>query len=606
MPNIFDGFNKLEDEDIRYQIATLETMTVANASKEMGQKAKRTAVKIVNVFAGFINNKQFDEPEVITIQEMLQTNKTKLEDVSREDLDNKLRKILIEKCNSAGAILTNQATDDEISVIVIHTAAKAYKDINDKFTPAQKADSIQYRYAEKFLSRMQKEMSKQTTTEKNKTDQVIQEKIDDLTEKQREELKEALKVQELTGQTLGNILRSAAGPATILAIVEISGFGAYIALTTIVHAIFTTVLGITLPFAAYTTLTSTLAFLTGPIGWIAVIGVGAFQLNRGKNKLIYEILAQMVWLSVNIYGKKFTPADEELPSWIPDYERDAAKKEEERYQSIMGENKEISDKYNLLKKQINNNEAKRKSYNDMIQDFKRRMNESEYRVNNLELEKADLEKNILIINEELKLYTEKVNELNDSNQEESNAQILSFNSKLESLNLELVKRNKEILDSIDIMNQFASDIKIKENEIEKLQSDLFAKEIQIEELKEELDKSTSKVEKEIEGRKKEIEQRWTMCYEKFIFEKSAIADAVKDFERADLGRIEGALMELHQTTDKRSLSRGKMNGEFAHCDHMDFSIRSGFPCRILYEVIADGKKEVRIVKIYKHNKKFGS
>ncbi|MDF2588849.1 MAG: hypothetical protein K0S41_2690 [Anaerocolumna sp.] len=606
MPNIFDGFNKLEDEDIRYQIATLETMTVANASKEMGQKAKRTAVKIVNVFAGFINNKQFDEPEVITIQEMLQTNKTKLDDVSREDLDKKLRKILIEKCNSAGAMLTNQATDDEISVTVIHTAAKAYKDINDKFTPAQKADSIQYRYAEKFLSRMQKEMSKQTTTEKNKTDQVIQEKIDDLTEKQREELKEALKVQELTGQTLGNILRSAAGPATVLAIVEISGFGAYIALTTIVHAIFTTVLGITLPFAAYTTLTSTLAFLTGPIGWIAVIGVGAFQLNRGKNKLIYEILAQMVWLSVNIYGKKFTPADEELPSWIPDYERDAAKKEEERYQSIMSENKEIRDKYNLLKKQINNNEAKRKSYNDMIQDFKRRMNESEYRVNNLELEKADLEKNILIINEELKLYTEKVNELNDSNQEESNAQILSFNSKLESLNLELVKRNKEILGSIDIMNQFASDIKIKENEIEKLQSDLFAKEIQIEALKEELDKSTSKVEKEIEGRKKEIEQRWTMCYEKFIFEKSAIADAVKDFERADLGRIEGALMELHQTTDKRSLSRGKMNGEFAHCDHMDFSIRSGFPCRILYEVIADGKKEVRIVKIYKHNNKFGS
>jgi hypothetical protein len=65
-----------------------------------------------------------------------------------------------------------------------------------------------------------------------------------------------------------------AGPVTTLAALsaaQASGFGVYMGATTALglasHA-----LGVTLPFAVYTGMTSTIAFLIGPIGFLATVG----------------------------------------------------------------------------------------------------------------------------------------------------------------------------------------------------------------------------------------------------------------------------------------------------------------------------------------------
>ncbi len=64
-----------------------------------------------------------------------------------------------------------------------------------------------------------------------------------------------------------------------LALANASGFGIYLAATTtlgfLTHAI-----GITLPFAAYTGLTSTIAFIIGPAGWLGV-GIWSFWTLTG-------------------------------------------------------------------------------------------------------------------------------------------------------------------------------------------------------------------------------------------------------------------------------------------------------------------------------------
>jgi uncharacterized protein YaaW (UPF0174 family) len=64
------------------------------------------------------------------------------------------------------------------------------------------------------------------------------------------------------------------GPVTTLAALsaaQASGFGVYMGATTALglasHA-----LGVTLPFAVYTGMTSTIAFLIGPIGFLATVG----------------------------------------------------------------------------------------------------------------------------------------------------------------------------------------------------------------------------------------------------------------------------------------------------------------------------------------------
>jgi len=60
------------------------------------------------------------------------------------------------------------------------------------------------------------------------------------------------------------------GPSTtfaLLGVAQASGFGVYLASTTalgfLTHAV-----GVTLPFAVYTGMTSTIAFLIGPVGWL--------------------------------------------------------------------------------------------------------------------------------------------------------------------------------------------------------------------------------------------------------------------------------------------------------------------------------------------------
>jgi hypothetical protein len=88
---------------------------------------------------------------------------------------------------------------------------------------------------------------------------------------------------ELT-KTVGVKSTSVRGPATAfggLGLAQLSGFGIYEASTTalgfLTHAV-----GITLPFAAYTGLTSTIAYVIGPAGWLAAGVWGAWRLTQPK------------------------------------------------------------------------------------------------------------------------------------------------------------------------------------------------------------------------------------------------------------------------------------------------------------------------------------
>ena len=52
MPNIFDGLNKISDDDIRLQIALFQSVTVGNAVKETSLKVVGKLVDFANMFTG--------------------------------------------------------------------------------------------------------------------------------------------------------------------------------------------------------------------------------------------------------------------------------------------------------------------------------------------------------------------------------------------------------------------------------------------------------------------------------------------------------------------------------------------------------------------------
>jgi uncharacterized protein YaaW (UPF0174 family) len=197
-------------------------------------------------------------------------------------------------------------SDDELSVRVVSLATKCFKkEIAEELSPAQKADAIYQRYNERLVAQAKEKYEKASAEEKKKIDANIKKEFDSMSNEQKEELRKALGVEEITSDTLGKLIKTTAGTTALLVALEASGFGAYMALTTIIHAIFTTTLGITLPFAVYTSATSALSFLLGPGGLLLFVGVEIFMFNRSKKKIVYELLAQIVWTSVLMCGGRF-------------------------------------------------------------------------------------------------------------------------------------------------------------------------------------------------------------------------------------------------------------------------------------------------------------
>jgi uncharacterized protein YaaW (UPF0174 family) len=89
---------------------------------------------------------------------------------------------------------------------------------------------------------------------------------------------------------------------------NLSGFGLYLASSTALGAI-TSAIGVTLPFAVYTGMSSTLAVLIGPVGWVALGGWVLHKLGKpDPNKVVAGTL-----LIANVRQRLIAKRDEPIP-----------------------------------------------------------------------------------------------------------------------------------------------------------------------------------------------------------------------------------------------------------------------------------------------------
>ena len=102
----------------------------------------------------------------------------------------------------------------------------------------------------------------------------IDRRLQALSRGEREALQRDLGLTRLTGKELRSFAARGGLTAVTLTGAASTGMGLYLATTTITHALATTLLGITLPFAAYTTLTSALSLLVSPVGALVLVGAG--------------------------------------------------------------------------------------------------------------------------------------------------------------------------------------------------------------------------------------------------------------------------------------------------------------------------------------------
>ncbi|WP_297422017.1 hypothetical protein [Clostridium sp.] len=194
MPNIFDGLRRISDEDMIEQIVLLETMNVTNISKPIIQKVKKKTIGLINFIGSKIGkNQMMEEPEVKEIWTLVNEKRGELKKYTREELDERLLKILTEKTRNHG----ENPTEDEISVEVIEEAGKLYK-IFKNLTPGQKADSIYLKYSDKLSNKAKEYLNEQTFVDLQETTEDIEEIINNMDEKQKKNFLQSVDIENVT------------------------------------------------------------------------------------------------------------------------------------------------------------------------------------------------------------------------------------------------------------------------------------------------------------------------------------------------------------------------------------------------------------------------
>ena len=296
-PTLFDGLQNASKEELSYLIALLRQQTMKNIFSDKFNNTVTTGKKAFNSVMSFfgkstktndeiereskenhqdINNKIKEEIRALQSYSQEQLYTLFIEEV-REELD---------MPDSSLALLSNK---------IIASAAKTAPSINEELDVEQKADIIYQKTLQSIISSLEK----QSDAERDEMIRQLDIELDSLSSDRKELIKQSLQTDHLSGEVLRNsFLKSGIGIGSLITVG--SSFGAYIAINTIIHAIFTSFLGITLPFAVYTGVAKGVSIIAGPIGWCALGGYSIYSLIKTSGKLTSAMMSVVVFIAMTI------------------------------------------------------------------------------------------------------------------------------------------------------------------------------------------------------------------------------------------------------------------------------------------------------------------
>lgn len=169
-----------------------------------------------------------------------------------------------------------------------------------------KANNIEgmIQYVFEFLfSSISKKFNKSSNEDKEEISKNILRSIEEMPIEQQNKLKEELKVDEMSEDVVQKALASGALGAAFATTISIAGFSAY---TFAASALASTagLIGLTLPFGAYTGLTSIMAVVSNPIFLIGSMGLLIYILNDKSNDKIRGKLSPFIVSLISILSSK--------------------------------------------------------------------------------------------------------------------------------------------------------------------------------------------------------------------------------------------------------------------------------------------------------------
>lgn len=431
-PTLFDGLQKASKEELSYLIALLRQQTMKNIFSDKFNNTVTTGKKAFNSVMSFFGksnktNDDIDRESKENHQDI--NNKIKeeiraLQSYSQEQLYTLFIEEIREELDvpdSSLALLSNK---------IIASAAKTDPSFNEELTVEQKADIIYQKTLQSIISSLEK----QSDEERDEMIRQLDIELDSLSSDRKELIKQSLQTDHLSGEVLRNsFLKSGIGIGSLITVG--SSFGAYIAINTIIHAIFTSFLGITLPFAVYTGVAKGVSIIAGPIGWCALGGYSIYSLIKTSGKLTSAMMSVVVFIAMTIYGKSFSVDENGAPLWITSDSIEYQEYKNNQYRII-----QLNDKVKILSKDLTLSQEKAQKIEAAKQKLEKVLQKQQANPNHTDQQSIDdLKEQIRVISQQLSTVQENRKQIEKQYQ----AQIKESDA-LKARNKELKSQNKTL------------------------------------------------------------------------------------------------------------------------------------------------------------------
>ena len=513
-PTLFDGLQNASKEELSYLIALLRQQTMKNIFSDKFNNTVTTGKKAFNSVMSFfgkskktnddidreskenhqdINNKIKEEIRALQSYSQEQLYTLFIEEV-REELD---------VPDSSLALLSNK---------IIVSAAKSDPSINEELDVEQKADIIYQKTLQSIISSLEK----QSDEERNEMIRQLDMELDKLSSDRKELIKQSLQTDHLSGEVLRNsFLKSGVGIGSLITVG--SSFGAYIAINTIIHAIFTSFLGITLPFAVYTGVAKGVSIIAGPIGWCALGGYSIYSLIKTSGKLTSAMMSVVVFIAMTIYGKSFSVDENGAPLWITSDSIEYQEYQNNQYRII-----QLNDKVKILSKDLMLSQEKAQKIEAAKQKLEKVLQKQQANPNHADQHVVDdLKEQIEVMSQQLSTVQENRKHIEKQYQ----AQIKESDA-LKARNKELKSQNKTLQEESNYYQKCSYEFEEKNKSLQQQMTDQENQSAQkIHELETQL-QLMAEDEKAYENDPKRLNDAKDLqqIYEKFELEKQFLAD----------------------------------------------------------------------------------
>ena len=502
-PTLFDGLQKASKEELSYLIALLRQQTMKNIFSDKFNSTVTTGKKAINSVMSFFGKSKKTNEE---IERQDKENHQDINDKIKEEIrilqnytQEQLYNLFIEEVrkeldvpDSSLALLSNK---------IIVSAAKTDSSISEELDVEQKADIIYQKTLQSIISSLEK----QSDEERN-----------NLSSDRKELIKQSLQTDHLSGEVLRNsFLKSGIGIGSLITVG--SSFGAYIAINTIIHAIFTSFLGITLPFAVYTGVAKGVSIIAGPIGWCALGGYFVYSLIKTSGKLTSAMMSVIVFIAMTIYGKSFSVDENGAPLWITSDSIEYQEYQNNQYRII-----QLNDKVKILSKDLTLSQEKAQKIEATKQKLekalqKQQANPSHTNQHNID----DLKERIKVMSQQLSTAQEHRKQIEKQYQ----AQIKESDA-LKARNKELKSQSKTLQKESNYYQECSLEFEKKNKSLQQRMTDQENQSAQkIHELETQL-QLMAEDEKSYENDTKRLNDAKDLqqIYEKFELEKQFLAD----------------------------------------------------------------------------------